>query len=183
MSVVLGIILVVLGFLAMGAPLATGAVVITMIGIFVLAGGVVQIIFAFKAPSVGRGVLRFLQGGLMILGGLAIEAHPLLGLATVTLMLAAYFMADGIVRIMLAFDLKPNPGWVWVLVGGIVSVVLGLMIWRGWPLSGAWAVGVLVGVNLMLSGWQLIVLGPLVAQAARAAAAEASPAGPSAPAA
>jgi uncharacterized membrane protein HdeD (DUF308 family) len=133
-------------------------------------------VFAFKAPSFGRGILRFLMGGLMILGGLAIEAHPLVGLATVTLMLAMYFVADGILRIILSFDLRPESGWVWFLIGGIVSMILGVMIWRGWPLSGAWAVGVLVGVNLMISGWQLIVLGPLVERAARELEAGAPPA-------
>jgi uncharacterized membrane protein HdeD (DUF308 family) len=176
MSVLLGIILVVLGFLAMGAPLYSGVVVMFVVGIFVIAGGITQIIFAFKAPSIGRGILRFLLGGLMILGGLVIEAHPLLGLATLTLMLAMYFIADGIVRIMLSFDLRPEQGWVFVLIGGIVSVILGFLIWRQWPLSGAWAVGVLVGVNLMISGWQLIMLGPLVERAAAEAGAGPPPA-------
>jgi uncharacterized membrane protein HdeD (DUF308 family) len=167
MSVFLGIILVVLGVLAVGAPLYAGVVVMFVVGIFLLAGGIVQMVFAFKAPSIGRGILRFLLGGLMILGGLSLEAHPLLGLATMTLMLAMYFVAEGIVRIMLSFDLRPEAGWVWVLTGGIVSVILGLLLWRQWPLSGTWAVGVLVGVNLMISGWQLIMLGPLVERAAR----------------
>jgi uncharacterized membrane protein HdeD (DUF308 family) len=176
MSVFLGIIMVILGFFAMGAPLASGMAVMLMIGIFAIAGGIVQMVFAFKAPSFGRGILRFLMGGLMILGGLAIEAHPLVGLATVTLMLAMYFVADGILRIILSFDLRPESGWVWFLIGGIVSMILGVMIWRGWPLSGAWAVGVLVGVNLMISGWQLIVLGPLVERAARELEAGAPPA-------
>ncbi|MBW2273124.1 MAG: HdeD family acid-resistance protein [Deltaproteobacteria bacterium] len=175
MGVILGIIQVILGFLAMSAPLYAGVVVIFVVGFFAIAGGVVQMVFAFKAPSFGRGVLRFLLGGLMLLGGLAIEAHPLMGLATMTLMLAMYFIADGITRVVLAFDLRPEQGWGWLVVGGLVSLVLGILLWRQWPLSGAWAVGVLVGVNLMISGWQLIILGPVLEKAAQELAAETVP--------
>ncbi|MBW2417972.1 MAG: DUF308 domain-containing protein [Deltaproteobacteria bacterium] len=175
MGVILGIIQVILGFLAMSAPLYAGVVVIFVVGFFAIAGGVVQMVFAFKAPSFGRGVLRFLLGGLMLLGGLAIEAHPLMGLATMTLMLAMYFIADGITRVVLAFDLRPEQGWSWLVVGGLVSLVLGILLWRQWPLSGAWAVGVLVGVNLMISGWQLIILGPVLEKAAQELAAETVP--------
>jgi uncharacterized membrane protein HdeD (DUF308 family) len=165
-SVVLGIALVVLGFLALASPLVSGIAIAYMVGFLVVVGGITQSIFAFRAASLGRGVLRFLLGGLMVVCGLSMIAHPLLGLSSLTLVLAMYFVADGIVRSLYAFDLRPAQGWVWMLVGGIVSIVLGGLIWSEWPLSGTWAVGVLVGINLLMSGWTLIMLGPIVERAA-----------------
>jgi len=80
-------------------------------------------------------------------------------LATLTLVLAAYFVVDGIFEIIEAFDLKPIKGWVWMLFGGIVSILLGFMIWREWPFSGAWAVGILVGIKLIFAGWAMVGIG------------------------
>jgi uncharacterized membrane protein HdeD (DUF308 family) len=170
MSIFLGIGMVIFGVIAMGAPLASGVAVTYTVGFLVVAGGVTQAVFAFRAPSFGRGILRFLLGGLMVACGLSVISHPLLGLASLTLVLAGYFCADGIVRIIFAFDLRPEAGWGWMGLGGLVSVLLGAMIWNQWPLSGAWALGVLVGINLMMSGWTLIMVGPMVERAAEAIA-------------
>jgi len=73
--------------------------------------------------------------------------------------LAIYFLVDGISEIIAAFRIKPDQGWGWVFFNGVVAVVLGLMIWRQWPVSGAWAIGVLVGIHILLTGWTMIILG------------------------
>jgi uncharacterized membrane protein HdeD (DUF308 family) len=99
--------------------------------------------------------------------------RPLFGLASLTLVLAAYFLVDGIFEIIAAFQIKPKKGWGWVLFSGIAAFLLGYLIWSQWPLSGGWAIGVLVGVNLLLSGWSMIAFGG----AARGIASEAQAAG------
>ncbi len=91
--------------------------------------------------------------------GISSAVRPLMGLATLALLLAAYFLVDGICEIIVAFKMKPESGWGWMLFGGIVAMLLGIMIWRQWPISGAWAIGVLVGVHMLLAGFALIVLG------------------------
>ena len=116
-------------------------------------------IFAFKCQSWGKGILVFALGLLTLLVGLYMVVRPGLALATLTLVLAIYFFVDGIVEIIEAFDLKPLKGWGWMLFGGIVSVVLGIMIWRGWPDRSLLFVGILVGIKLIFAGWAMVGIG------------------------
>ena len=156
---ILGIVTVVLGVLAMMAPMVTGVAVAFMVGILLIGGGIMRTIFAFKCKSWGAGILVFLLGILMLLVGLYMIARPGAALATLTLFLAAYFAVDGILEIVQAFDLKPIQGWGWTLFGGIVSILLGVMIWRQWPVSGAYAIGILVGIKLIFAGWAMAGIG------------------------
>lgn len=160
---VLGIFLVIFGFLALGTPLLSGVAVAVVVGALVLGGGIAQVVYAFRASSLGRGILGFVIGIVTTLCGLFMLGHPLFGLASLTLFLAAYFIIEGFCRIFFAFDVRPLKGWGLTLVGGVVSVILGLLIWNQWPLSGEWAIGVLFGVNLMMGGWTMIALGTAVA--------------------
>lgn len=157
--ILLGVGLTFLGALALGAPLVAGYSMAMLVGMLILAGGLVRIVFAFRAKTWGKGLPTFLLGALGILCGLVMLAHPLYGLAWLTLILAVWFVFDGITEIALAFQLKPLGGWVWTLFSGVVAVLLGVMIWRQWPLSGAWAIGVLVGIKMIFAGWGLIGLG------------------------
>ena len=156
-----GVLTLILGILAIAAPLLSGIAVSTMIGILVFIAGVSQLIWAFGASSFGKGVLTFLFGGISIVAGVLFVARPLLGLATITFLLVFYFVADGISNIISAFTVRPAAGWGFMVFGGIVSLLLGFLIWRQWPLSGAWAVGVLVGIRLIFSGWGMIMLGAM----------------------
>ncbi len=157
----LGILTIVMGVIAITAPLYAGLAVATVVGVLLLLGGASQLAFAFKAPSLGRGVLVFLFGVFTLLAGIVVLGRPLFGLASITLVLAFYFFADGIGDVVTAFRIRPNAGWSWLLLEGIVSVLLGFMIWQRWPMSGAWALGVLVGVRLLFAGWTMIALGGL----------------------
>lgn len=157
--IILGFGMVLLGILAMGAPLVTGVAVGILVGVLIIAGGLAQALYAFKAQSWGSGIFGVVLGGLSIVAGVLMLAHPLFGLAFLTLILAVYFITDGIFEIIFAFKLKPLQGWGWTLISGIVSLLLGILIWRQWPLSGVWAVGLLVGINILFNGWSLIALG------------------------
>jgi uncharacterized membrane protein HdeD (DUF308 family) len=156
---ILGIVTIVLGVVAMSAPLMAGAVAVMMIGFLLIGGGIMRTIFAFKCKSWGKGILVFLLGLLTLVAGIYVVSRPGAALVTFTLFLAAYFVVDGIFEIIEAFDLKPIQGWGWMLFGGIVSILLGLMIWKQWPLSGAWAVGILVGIKLIFAGFAMTGIG------------------------
>ena len=162
----LGIALVILGFLAVGAPLLTGVAVAITVGAFVTATGILQIVMATKATSWGKGILSAILGTVSIVCGLLMIAHPLMGLGFLTLLVAAYFLVHGFCEILEAFQLKPASGWGWEMFSGIVTVLLGILIWRQWPLSGAWAIGVLVGIHVLMSGWAAIMLGTATRSAA-----------------
>jgi uncharacterized membrane protein HdeD (DUF308 family) len=97
--------------------------------------------------------------------------QPLEGLASITLFLSAYFIVTGIFELVGAIQIRPAAGWSWMLFNAIVTLLLGLMIWRQFPLSGAWAVGVLFGAKLIFSGTSLIIIGRAVRGAAKDVAA------------
>ncbi len=147
------------GGLAIMAPFFTGVAVTTIVAVLLVASGITQGVYAFKAGSFGRGLMQFLFGGITVLFGVAMFVWPLLGLASLTLLLAAYFLVDGCYAIAAGFQVRPTQGWGWVVFGGIGSVVLAGLLWWEWPISGQYAIGVLVGVRLIFSGWSMMMLG------------------------
>jgi len=157
--IILGVLTVVLGVLAMMSPLVAGVTVAVMVGFLMIIGGIARTFFAFKAQSWGKGILAFVLGILTLVVGLVMVFRPVLGLTSLTLVLVAYLVIDGIVEIFEAFDLKPLKGWGWMLFGGIVSMLLGIMIWRQWPVSGAWAIGILLGIKLIFAGVAMTAIG------------------------
>ena len=152
----MGLLNMMLGFIAMGSPAMAGTVAVLMIGIMLLLSGIIELIHAFNTH---KGLAAFLGGALGIAGGALILARPLYGLAILALILAVYFVVDGITRIASAFQVRPVPGWGFMLFSGIVSLMLGLMIWKHWPLSGLWAIGILVGVRIFMAGLTMLFLG------------------------
>lgn len=156
---ILGVLMVIFGVLAIASPLMTGVAVAMFVGALMLVTGVMRIVAAIKSGHWGSGIWGTLIGILGIVAGIILLARPLLGLATLTLLLAAYFLASGICEVIVAFKMKPEKGWGWMLFGGIVSVLLGFMIWRQWPVSGAWAIGILVGIHMLMIGFTMIFLG------------------------
>lgn len=154
-----GVLTIILGFLAMGAPLVTGLALAVMIGIAMIMAGLLQTIYAFQAGSIGLGILRFLFGGITVLAGCAMIGQPGMALATLTLFLAVYFVVDGLTTIFASTAVAGGKGKGWVIFNGIVTLLLGIMIWRGWPVSGVWAIGILVGVRLIFSGMTMMALG------------------------
>ena len=159
---VFGIISIILGMLAMLVPGLTGLSVVLLMGVFVLLAGIVRIIWAFQAGSFGKGLLMFAVGGLTLLCGIALIAHPLFASGVLTIMLAVYFIADGIFEITASMRLRPESGWGWMLFGGIVSILLGMMIWGQFPLSGVWAIGILLGIKMFFIGLIMIMGGSAV---------------------
>lgn len=167
MGTVMGFLTMFAGMMSMSAPWIAGKFAATLIAILLIGGGIARTIFAFGAPSFGRGLAAFLFGGLTIVAGAVMLANPMFMLASLTLILAFYFFFDGISECIAAFRVKPQQGWVWLLIGGLASVVLGVMIWRQFPSSAMWAIGLLVGIRLMFAGMSMIMLGSVGRAAAR----------------
>jgi uncharacterized membrane protein HdeD (DUF308 family) len=168
LSMLLGILLVVLGVFALGSPLITGLAVAYTVGFLILISGVGQTFHAFQAEAWQEGILKFLLGALGIVAGVLVMAHPLFSLGWLVLLLAAYLFIDGIFGIILALRVKPERGWGWMLFSGIVAVLAGILIWRQWPLSGAWLIGLLVGIKIIFAGWAMIATGSVGRQLGRA---------------
>jgi uncharacterized membrane protein HdeD (DUF308 family) len=160
-----GVLIVIAGFLSLMSPLAGGLSITLVIGAMILLAGIMQLVLVFRAGSFGEGLFLALLGLLGIVTGGYTLMHPAAALAALTLMLSAWFVASGILESIAAFGARENKGWGWILASGIVSVLLGLMLWSQFPLSGAWAVGTLVGVRLLFSGFSLISVAGSVSSA------------------
>ena len=159
---ILGFIAIILGILCLLAPGLTGTSVVIFLGVFVLAAGIVRMIWAFQAGSFGKGLLMFAIGGLTLLCGIALLAHPLFASGVLSIILAVYFIIDGISELVAGIQLRPSSGWGWMLFGGIVSILLGIMIWSQFPLSGIWAIGILMGIKLFFVGLIMVMGGSAV---------------------
>jgi uncharacterized membrane protein HdeD (DUF308 family) len=123
--------------------------------------GIGRMRWAFQFGSLGRGLWMFVIGVLTLLCGIALLAHPLFASGVLTILLAVYFVADGISEIAAGFG-RMGDGGGWLLFGGIVSILLGAMIWAQYPLSGAWAMGTLLGIKLFFVGLTMIAGGSAV---------------------
>ncbi len=170
LAVIMGIIMVICGIFAIVSPFAVGLSVTLFVGIMLVVGGIAQCILAFQAGAFGKGLMIFIIGALTAAVGFYLLNQPLSGLAAITLFLAAYFVATGIFELISAFQIRPADGWGVMLFNAIVTLLLGIMIWSNFPVSGAWAIGILFGVKLLVGGWPLIFIGRSVRGAAKAAA-------------
>jgi uncharacterized membrane protein HdeD (DUF308 family) len=163
-----GGITIVLGLVAMLTPMLTGYSIIMLIGGLVVVAGGMRMVWAFGAGTLGKGLLVFALGGLTLLCGLALLANPLFASGLVTLLMTIYFIADGAAEFAAGLGRRPESGWGWLLFGGLVSIALGIMLWRQAPLSGAWALGLFFGIKLLFAGIMMLTLGSAVRAAARA---------------
>ena len=158
-AVVVGILMFLSGVLAVASPLVAGGWLMFIVGIFLVTGGIAQCVLAFKAGAFGRGIVNFLVGALTVIAGLFMVQQPLAALVVATLFLAAYLICAGLIEAVTAFSVRPAGGWGWLLANGVVSLLLGILLWRQFPVSGVWAIGILLGLKLMTGGATLLGLG------------------------
>ncbi len=154
----LGIVLILVGIAAICFPLVSTIAAKIFLGWLFLIGGVFLIIHAFSAQGWGGFLWRLLIGVLYLSAGGYLAFFPLTGLLTLAILLAILFVAEGIMEIIMAFRVHPSDGRVWLLLSGIAALVVGVLIFLGLPSSAGWALGLLVGINLLFSGWSYVFL-------------------------
>ena len=154
----LGILLIVLGIAAVAFPLVFTIAAKVFLGWLFLIGGVFQVIHAFSTKTWSEFLIDLLIGALYIFAGGWLAFFPLTGILTLTILLAAMFMIQGVLEAGMAVRMRPTVGWGWVLVSGIMSIVVGALIFAGLPSSAAWAIGLLAGINMISSGWAYLSL-------------------------
>jgi len=152
-SIGYSILLILFGSLAIALPLGTGIGVAILVAWTMVLGGFAHLAYAFAAERAATFIWRFLIGVLYIVGGFYLAFQPGLTLQSLTLVLAGVFFAEGVLRIIFFFEIRSLPGAGWALVDGILTIGLGLVITRNWPESSSWAIGTIVGVNLVVSGF------------------------------
>jgi uncharacterized membrane protein HdeD (DUF308 family) len=151
-SILWGALLIVLGIMAIGAPFLAAVAVSAVVAWLIVFAGVVHIVLAFHAHGAGSVIWRLLVGLAYLAFGGYMIAHPLLSVASLTLVLAGLFVIEGVLNLILYARTRQLHGSSWMLIDGIITLLLGLMIYLQWPSSSLWAIGILVGVSLMISG-------------------------------
>jgi uncharacterized membrane protein HdeD (DUF308 family) len=155
----IGVVFVVLGILAIIEPAVAGLAVAILVGWLLMFGGAAHAVGAFSGGGAGRVVWQLMLAVMYAVGGFYFLTHPLLGLGTLTLFLAVILVIEAILEVIAYFAVGSGDGSGWRLVNAVVTLVLGGMIWRHWPSSSVWAIGTLVGVNLMMTGFSRLMLG------------------------
>jgi uncharacterized membrane protein HdeD (DUF308 family) len=171
--VALGVLYVVLGtfgLIAVG-PLSLASAL--LIAVLFIIGGVGQLIQAFRCAGWRSTAVHVLGAILYVVAGGLLLAQPLVGLVTITLVIGAIIFAAGVTRIVIAFQHRPDPGWTWLAVSGVVGVLLGLVILAGLPGNALWVLGLLVAVELLMEGWSMVLMGFALRRWKRTAAAAA----------
>jgi uncharacterized membrane protein HdeD (DUF308 family) len=155
----MAIVTIILGILVLATPLVAGQSVLMLIGILITVAGVLRMIWAFGAHSLGSGIWKLLLGVLTLLAGGLILAHPMMASGILTILLAMYLFTDGLIEVIVAFTLDEAGGKGWLLTGGIISALLGCLLFFQAPLSGVLAIGVFLGIKLIFVGMATLALG------------------------
>jgi len=157
--IVAAILFIVLGTFAIIEPAVAGLGVALLVGWLLIFGGISHVISAFEGGGARRVLFQILAGVVFLLGGYYLLSHPLMALGTLTLLLAAVILVEGVCEIVTYFRLRDEQASGWMLANGILALVLGGMIWLQWPSSSVWAIGTLVGVNLLFTGITRLMVG------------------------
>jgi uncharacterized membrane protein HdeD (DUF308 family) len=165
-SILWGVSLICLGMLSLAMPLVAAVAINVLLGWLIVLAGIVHLVVAFHTHEAGSVIWRLLVGLAYICFGGYVIARPALGVVTLTLLLASLFLVEGIFNIVLYFRAPSTLRSSWFLLDGIVTLLLGAMIYMQWPSSAAWAIGTLVGVSLIFSGLTRVMVSLTVRKAA-----------------
>ena len=157
--IAMAVVFIVIGLMAIVEPVVAGLAVTILVGWLLIFGGVAHLVTAFSGGGAGRVILQVLIGIVYILGGVYFLTHPLLALGTLTLLLAVIILAEAVFEVIAYFWTRGERGSGWLLVNALITLLLGGLIWFHWPSSSVWAIGILVGVNLLMTGFSRLMFG------------------------
>ena len=157
-SIGLSVLLIVLGLVALAAPLVAGVVVETIIAWLLILGSIGHFVLAWHTRGAGHHVWEFLVGLAYLVAGVFLLLHPVAGLVSLTLFLGAYLMIKGVFELIAGFTVRTIAGGGWIFVDAIVSILLALVIWFHLPYAADWVVGTLLGVTILFSGISRLAL-------------------------
>lgn len=153
-----GVVMVLLGLAAIAVPEIASLAITILIGWLFVVGGIFRTISLLQHRRMPGFTWSLLASLLAIALGLVLLLRPLAGVLTLTIWLIAFFIIEGIAAILLAVEHRRHlPSWGWVLLSGLVDLFLAYLIWDGWPSSAGWAIGLLVGINMVFVGVSLIM--------------------------
>jgi uncharacterized membrane protein HdeD (DUF308 family) len=152
-----GVILAILGVLALANAVDATLITTSVLGLLLLGGGIIQAVGAFSAGSAGATVLRLIVAVLYGFAGFQLLTQPIVGALTVAIIIALMLIVNGLVRLISAVLERPQQ-WGLIAAGGVVNLLLGVWLWTDWPVS-AIAIGIFVGLDLLFAGITWITVG------------------------
>jgi uncharacterized membrane protein HdeD (DUF308 family) len=167
-SIALSVILILLGMLAIALPTLTSFGVVRVLAWLIIFDGIAQLVQAFRSEGGGRAIWRFLVALLYIAGGIYLLVHPTLGLVGLTLVMAVFFFSEGVIELANYISARGRSDSKWLLLHGVASLLLGLVIWRRWPIGSLWTVGILVGIGMIMTGVTRLMMALAVRKAQQA---------------
>ena len=153
----LGILLIVLGSGIISTSYYATIFSIIFLGVFLIGAGIVQIIQTFMARKWSGVFLSLLLGLLYLVVGFLCVSRPEITAINLTLWIAAFCFIAGLFRMFSSLILRFNQ-WGWVFFNGVVTFILGILIYSNWPISGLWVIGLFLGIDMILTGWSWVVL-------------------------
>ena len=154
----LGIFMVILGTIGLGMTALFSEVVVMYFGFLLLFGSGVQLLQAFRAQAWKGRLWHVLIALVYLAGGVVAVTEPAVAGMTLALLMAWVFIAIGALRLAMAWQMRGTAGWLWTLLGGVLSVALGVMIINEWPQSGLWVIGLFVAIEMLFAGWSQIMI-------------------------
>jgi uncharacterized membrane protein HdeD (DUF308 family) len=151
-SMLWSIVMIICGILAISLPLASSIGLVIVLAWLILLAGAAHLVFAFQGHSLGGILWQLLLVVAYGFAGIYMLMHPLLGVLSLTLVLAVFLLFEGVLELVLYFQIRRRPHAGWVLFDGVVTLILGILIWIHWPSSALWIIGTLVGISLIFSG-------------------------------
>jgi uncharacterized membrane protein HdeD (DUF308 family) len=161
-NMLLAILFIIVGLIAIGEPMVAGLAVALLVGWALILASIAHLFGAFTAGGFGHAVWQVLIAIAYFIGGMCFVTHPLLGLGTLTLFLAIVLFVEVVFELVVYTQTRHLPGAGWRLMNAIVTAILGLLIWAGWPSTSVWAIGTLVGVNFLMTGFSRLMFGVAV---------------------
>jgi uncharacterized membrane protein HdeD (DUF308 family) len=150
--IVMAVLFIILGILAIAEPMVAGLAIALLVGWLLIFAGGAHFVGAFSGGTAGQRIWQILLGILYIGGGLYFIMNPVIGLSTLTLVLASIILVEAVIELVSYFRNRQATASGWLLLNAIVTLLLGGLIWFHWPSSSVWAIGTLVGVNLLMTG-------------------------------
>jgi uncharacterized membrane protein HdeD (DUF308 family) len=161
-----GILSLIFGFIGLYMSTMMTITTILILGIFMLIVGIVFIVESFSSPD-WQGKLLNLGLSILYIGvGVVTIVNPVAAAVWFTLFLAVFLAMIGILRIIMAFQIRERTrAWTWVAFGGVLNLVLGMLVYMGWPQSGLWVIGMFISIELIIHGINAIILSRIVKEA------------------
>jgi uncharacterized membrane protein HdeD (DUF308 family) len=162
----LGIIMIVLGTIGLGMTFGLTLVGVLFFGWLLVIGGVFQVLDAFKCKGWKSVLWHVLISLVYIAAGATAIYDPVGASLALTALIAGALIAVGVLRVIMAFQVSGGPRW-WLLLGGLLALVLGGMIFAEWPVSGLWVIGLFIAIELIMNGWTYVMLSLAARQATK----------------